>query len=168
MYITAPADITNVESCSFANNLNAIEITTSGTYNFNGLQFSGNTWQVDFSGTGTATINPSNGSNVAQGNVTASGGGTITVNTPSVNLTFAGLKSGSEVRIIRVSDRVELDGIESSGTSWTFSHTLAGTIVDIHIINLGYQWYSIVDYELIGANATIPIQQVQDRNYSNP
>jgi hypothetical protein len=107
LQIVSAAEMSNLSFCAFTNNTKAIRITAAGTYSFNGHQFSGNTTQVDFTGTGTCTINPSNGSNISQGSCVATGGGTIVVNTPSVNLTLTGLKTNSEVRVIRVSDGVQ-------------------------------------------------------------
>jgi hypothetical protein len=154
-----------MSACTFTDNAVAIKITAAGTYSFIGHQFSGNTLQVDFTGTGTCTIVPSNGSNVSQANVTASGGGTITVNAPSVNLTFTGVVSNSEVRVIRVSDNVELGGIENTSGNYVFSHALGGTIVNIYILHLNYQWLAIRNYTLLAENATIPVQQIPDRQY---
>jgi hypothetical protein len=163
--LTSPGNIANMSACTFTDNAVAIKITAAGTYSFIGHQFSGNTLQVDFTGTGTCTIVPSNGSNVSQANVTASGGGTITVNAPSVNLTFTGVVSNSEVRVIRVSDNVELGGIENTSGNYVFSHALGGTIVNIYILHLNYQWLAIRNYTLLAENATIPVQQIPDRQY---
>lgn len=163
--LTSPGNIANMSACTFTDNAVAIKITAAGTYSFIGHQFSGNTLQVDFTGTGTCTIVPSNGSNVSQANVTASGGGTITVNAPSVNLTFTGVVSNSEVRVIRVSDNVELGGVENTSGNYVFSHALGGTIVNIYILHLNYQWLAIRNYTLLAENATIPVQQIPDRQY---
>lgn len=164
----ASTDLDSMTYCTFTNNTRAIRITTAGTYNFVGHQFSGGTYHVDFTGTGTCTIIPSSGCNVLQGSCTASGGGTITVNASSYNLTFTGLQTGSEVRVIKVSDGSELDGVESSTASYTYSHALGGTLVDIYIHHNEYQWYPIRNYTLLSSNTEIPIQQIKDRQYLNP
>ena len=167
LLLTSDTQSSSLSDLNFVNNAKAIKITTAGTYSFIGHQFTGNTVQVDFTGTGTCTINPSNGCNVSQANVTASGGGTITVNTPSVNLTFTGVINDSEIRVVRVSDTTILDGVESvTGGQWTYSHTLGGTVVDIYILHVDYQWYPIRNFTLPSANASVPISQIKDRQYA--
>lgn len=243
--ITQPSDIQNSSFCHFDNNAVAIKITTAGEYSFNGHQFTGNTVEVDYTGTaatktitnattvagvsftftsaghgysagqkivvknvvsstgsynnaaneyftiasvttdtftvntaqsagtytsgGIATIpcliSPTNGSNVLYANCTASGGGYIVVDTPSVTLTFTGVVSNSEVRVIRVSDRMELGGIENTSGDYVFTHKFGGTLVDIYILHLDYQWYPIYNYTLLSSNASIPVSQIPDRQY---
>ena len=165
--LTAASQAAQLSDCLFINNAVAIRITTAGDYSFIGHTFTGNTVQVEFTGTGTCNINPSGGSNVLQAGCTASGGGTIVVNTPSVNLTITGIVALSEVRVIRVSDGVELGGVEDSGTSFTFSHTLAGTVVNIYILHVDYIWYAINNYTLLALDASIPIKQIIDRQYDH-
>lgn len=167
--INSPSEMAVLERINFTNNAKAIKITAAGTYDFNGHQFSGNTVMVDFTGAGTCTIVPSNGSNIAQAGCTASGGGTITVNSPAVTLTLTGIAANSEVRVIRISDTTELGGQETVNTgSYVFTHSLGGTVVDIYIINNAYQWYSIRSYTLANENASIPVSQIPDRQYANP
>lgn len=168
--ISAPSDIANMSNCTFTNNTTgpAIRITAAGTYSFVGHQFSGNTVQVEFTGTGTCTINPSGGSNVNQANVTATGGGTIVVNTPQVNLTLTGLKSDSEVRAYTGTDpatATEIGGVESSGTSFTFGHTSGGVAGYVQIFHVEYQPV-FISLTYSSLDQTIPIQQITDRQYA--
>lgn len=165
--LTSPSDCANMSYCNFTNNNKAIKITTAGDYYFVGHQFSGNTWHVDFTGTGTCNIYPSGGCTVSQDKCTATGGGTITVHTPQVNLTFTGVKTDSEIRIIRVSDNVELGGIEStSGSSWVWSHAYGGTEVNIYIHHVEYQWFALKNITLATSDGSIPISQIADRQYA--
>jgi hypothetical protein len=61
----------------------------------------------------------------------------------------------------------EIDGVESSGTSFTFSQSSAGQVGYIVIFAIGYKdVYLPITYS--GSNISIPIQQVVDRVYSNP
>lgn len=170
--IGSPGDIANMSYCNFTNNTvgPAIRITTAGTYSFIGHQFSGNTYQVEFTGTGTCTINPSGASNINQANVIATGGGTIVVNTPQVNVTLTGLKAGSEVRAYVGTDpntSTSVGGTETSGTSFTFSHAQAGNDGYIVVHALGYNSIYL-PYTYTAVDANIPIQQVLDRTYANP
>lgn len=89
----------------------------------------------------------------------------------TVTLSFEGLQPGSEVRAYVGTDpstAVEIGGIESvSGTTWSFSHSSAGQTGYIHIVNLGYEdvW---IPRTYASSDSTLLIQQVVDRNYSNP
>ena len=88
------------------------------------------------------------------------------VSSPTITLT--GLQSGSSVDFIRVSDKLNLGGNESTGTSYVFTYDYYEDVsVNIVIQNYGYQYLSI-PYTLSSSSASIPIQQVIDRNYLNP
>ena len=84
-------------------------------------------------------------------------------------LTLTDLVSNSEIRIFSHGTETELDGIESSGTTFEYSYTYsAGTYVDIIILHLDYQYYRVENYLLSGTDSFLPIQQRFDRVYSNP
>ena len=53
----------NISDCTFINNVNAIEINTSGTYTFDNLTFSGNTVDINNTSGGAVIVNATNGSN---------------------------------------------------------------------------------------------------------
>ena len=59
-------------------------------------------------------------------------------------------------------------GIESTtGTTWSTSYEYySDTPVNIVIMALNYDWMQI-PYTLTSTNATIPVQQIYDRNYSS-
>ena len=88
----------------------------------------------------------------------------------SSTLELTGLVSGSEVRAYLgtvPSSAVELDGVESSGESFSFSHSEGG--------NDGYIMIHHPDYVTIKLDITystndqsIPVQQIKDRVYKNP
>lgn len=87
-------------------------------------------------------------------------------------LTFTGLKAGSEVRCFTGSpgaSAIEIGGIESSGTSFSFSHSSGGVAGYIQIIATGYQAYNIgIDsaFSYTADDISIPISQVLERNYT--
>lgn len=84
------------------------------------------------------------------------------------SLTLVGLQSGSEVRIYRASDNVELAGIESSGTSYTYNYTWTEDInVNIIIHHISYEYTRYDNYTLTSSDSSIPVMQRFDRNYSN-
>ena len=98
-----------------------------------------------------------------------SAGATVNVTANQVTLTLTGLVANSEVRIYSAGTTTELAGIENSGTTFQYSYTYAAsTFVDIVIHNVGYIYQRLANFELGSSNASIPITQIFDRNYSNP
>ena len=89
----------------------------------------------------------------------------------TATLGFTGLQVGSEVRVYAGTDpatSVEIGGIEStSGSTFSFSHSYGGTDGYIMIFALGYQPLYI-PYTFKSVDDSILIQQVIDRNYTNP
>jgi hypothetical protein len=89
----------------------------------------------------------------------------------TVNLSFTGLQAGSEVRAYLGTDpatSVELAGVESTaGSTFSFTHDKGGQDGYLMIFALGYQPIRI-PYTYKSTDDTILIQQVVDRNYSNP
>ena len=151
----------------FNTNNRAILITAPGTYIFSGHQFSGNTYDIENSSAGLVTINATNGCNVST--FINTGGGSTVINNQAT-LTLSGIVNGSEVRIFTHGTTTELGGVESvTGNQFVFTYNYAaGTYVDIVVHNLYYLYYRL-DNVLLGAtNATIPVQQTIDRQYSNP
>lgn len=154
----------------------AIRLTSPGSYTLTGLTFTG---------FGSGSTNSSAIFNDSGGAVTMSiaGGGTVD---PSVRngvgastlivagqttVTLTGLVDNSEVRILLAGTTTDVTGIEntsgSMGGQYSFT-TSQGTLVDIVVHNLDYQFYRLDGYTVPSSDATLPIQQVFDRNYSNP
>jgi hypothetical protein len=151
----------------------AIEINTPGTYAFNGNQFTG------YGATGTtdaAIYNNSGG--VVTLNIGGGGssptyrngtGASTTINAGQVTLTLTGLIVNSEVRVYSHGTITELAGIEDSGTSFAYSYTYtSGTYVDIVVHKADRIYYRIDNYLLGNADASLPVSQQFDRQYSNP
>lgn len=117
----------------------------------------------------TLNISVAAGATVPSVRNTASTAGTINVIAGQVDLTLDGLIANSEVRIYTAGTTTELDGIENSGTSFVYTYTyVASTFVDIVIHHVDYQYYRLEDVLLGSSDATLPINQIFDRNYSNP
>lgn len=113
------------------------------------------TWTVNISGGDTPTYKK------------ARAGDTVNI-VSSVTVTLTGLVDGTEVRVYKTSDDSVVDGIEStSGGSWAFS-AAASLGVYIRIFHVQYLPADIVGYTIPTTNASVPVQQVFDRNYSNP
>jgi hypothetical protein len=86
-------------------------------------------------------------------------------------LSFSGLVAGTEIRVYRNSDGVELGGTEAcSGTTWSLDYEwpAANVEVNIAIVSLGYidQWYTLVSLPQEGY--AMVVQQQRDRQYLNP
>ena len=89
-------------------------------------------------------------------------------NDPSIRLT--GLKNPTEVRVFNAGTETEIAG-EENVTSGTFEAPYdpdVSSSVDIAVLSLGYQNIRFTNVALGGADVTIPVQQVIDRQYLNP
>ena len=117
---------------------------------------------------GTLTINALGTTNLVTAGCT-SAGGTVTV-VAAKSYTLTGLIAGTEVRAyvgIDPDTSVEIDGIESSGTSFQFGHEEGGNAGYINIIKEEYEPITIwLTYPSV--DTSIPIQQDIDRTYINP
>ena len=87
-------------------------------------------------------------------------------------ITLTGLQAGSEVRFYEGSQSdpsaaQEIDGIESSGTSVTLTHSIPGVNAYIVIAAISYVNQIVSFSPLSASDQTIPIQQITDRVYSN-
>lgn len=92
----------------------------------------------------------------------------------SVSYTLTGLQPNTEVRVYATtagsgfSIGDEVAGVESSGASFSFNYTHSGDFnADIVIHSLGFV-HQRVSVTLTASDATLPVQQRVDRNYSNP
>lgn len=145
----------------------AAKISSTGTYTFTDLTFTG----FGADGTTSAAIfNDSGGVvtiNVFGGNAPTVRNGTGASTTVNVltTLTLTGLQPNTEVRVYDAGTATELAGVENSGTS--FSANISATSVDIVIHSLGYEYQKIEGADTT-SNLTLPIQQRVDRNYRNP
>jgi len=155
----------NLVNCSFINNGRATDIAATGTYAFTGHTFSGNAIGVRNDSNGSVTINATGSS--PESAIENVGAASTTVNN-TVTYTLTDLKSGSEVRIYKVSDGSELAGVESSGTSFAYAYTyVSDTAIHVHINHLDWEWLAIND-TLISASKSTKVFQRTDRNYLNP
>lgn len=172
-------NLTKVTNCLFiSNGLNhAIYLGADCS----GMSFSliGNTYE------GYASTNGNTGNEVIYNN----SGGLVTLNitsgdiptvrngtnsstsiVASVSLTLYGIVPGSEVTIVRLSDREILFHEESVGSSgesiFSYGSEYIGTDVDILVFNVQYN-PTAFEYTLGSENARIPVFQTYDRVYLN-
>lgn len=155
----------------------AVHFDTAQTITMDGDTFSGNGFDIHFSGTGTLTINAVNGANPTTTRV--SGGGTVVINN-SVTLTLTGIPGtgagggseafDSEVRVYRTGTVTEEGGIENNSDG-TFDYTFnspPGFNVDIVILNQDFEWFKITNLVLPTVGTSIPVVLRRDRNFDNP
>lgn len=168
-----------ISNCSFTfSDGHAIEITTPGTYAFDGNSFTGygadttNDAAIYNNSGGAVTLNISN----ATSPTVRDGTGASTTVVQTVNLTVTGIEENSEIRIFEAGTTTELDGSENVTTgSFIYSYDGAdiGNDVDIRIFNLEYQPLNFIQSQgtaitLAAADSSLPVQQIPDRNYDNP
>lgn len=164
-----------IQNCAFISTGTgrAIEITTPGTYSFIGNTFTG------YGSTGTtnaAVYNNSGGLvtlNITGGDSPTflNGAGASTNIVASYSITLTGIKANSEIRVYLGTDPTtvtELAGVESSGTSFTFSHNVPGSEGYIRIINFDYQAFDLPITFTTEATRSITVQQIPDRVARNP
>lgn len=158
-------DGTSVQECAFEANLRAIQISTTGTKGFVGIEFGGNTTDINNTSGAAVTVNVSGGGTAS--GVTSTGSA-VTVQS-AATLTLTGVVDGSEVRIYAAGTQTELYGIETktTGVDPAYSYTSAQS-VDIVVHSVQYQYYRIAGFTLPAADSSLPIAQVFDRNYRNP
>ena len=123
----------------------------------------------------TLTINVTGGNSPSVYNT---GLGSVSV-VSSATLSIVGLEAGTEVRIHRTSDLTLLDGIETVVTADGITYTDGKTRykfdynystvepIFIQVLNLNYIFQKI-NYTLTAGGGTLPVQQIIERNYSNP
>lgn len=184
LVVNSVAQMNAIVNTTFASNNRAIRITAAGTYTMDNLQFSGNTFDIENTSGGAVVINATNGTNVSTFINTA--GGSVTINNAK-SFTISNITNNTEIRIFRQSDLVELAGAENVGSSpsglnnlsvasdpdnvgrytATYSYNYTGDIpIFVVAMSLQYQWLR-QSTSLKSTNATFPINQLIDRQYSN-
>lgn len=92
----------------------------------------------------------------------------IDLNGATVNFTINNIIPNSEVRIYRTSDDTELDGIESSGTSFTYTYNYTEDVdVKVVILNVGYIYLTFLT-TLSSSPQVYRAEQKIDRVFFNP
>jgi hypothetical protein len=183
--VASVEEINKVDTTRFWNNPVAIKITAPGTYDLDAISFSGNTVDIENASNGLVTIRNINGSNAETFTNTA-GGTTVIVEPFTFEVT--NIISGTEVRILRQSDLVELASVEvvsatpsgvSNATvsvdpdnsskyvvSYAYDYT---TDVPVFVVIYNTEYKALrVPYILKGADSVLQAAQQFDRQYQNP
>lgn len=176
------SSVSSLSNCAFVSDgsNHAIEITAAGNYTFNGLSFTGYaTGTTGSPVTPTSTGNEMVYVNVASGTVTInaetpisvrSAGATVNVVAGQKTLTLTNIVNGSDVVVLAAGTDTVLasnDGTANPVTSFPYTYTyVSNTLVDIAIYKAGYVPYLVRNYLLENSNASLPMAQVLDRNYT--
>jgi hypothetical protein len=85
---------------------------------------------------------------------------------PAIALTLTGLVSGSDIVVLQAGTETVLSQVDQNiGSSWIYDYEVP-TVVDIFVSKSGYVPFYIRNYSLSSTNASLPIAQVIDRNYT--
>jgi len=104
-------------------------------------------------------------------NYLTSDSGTQYVPPVSYSFELTGLQTGTEVRIYNSGTGVEIDGVESSGASYTYNYVYGGSDINIFVVIFHLDYVDIrltTGLALSNSDSSIPIQQRSDRIYGNP
>jgi len=163
---------TNIKNSSFISNTDgtnspgAIEhiISTAAPYDYDGLSFSDNDFDVRNSSGNAFTVNKLNESDPSTYT------GAVVTFAANFVLTLTDLIQDTQVTIVNSSTRTELqNSLAPVGGTITYSHS-GGETVDVLIIDIDYDpnVSSIYDLTLPNSSSTIKIGQIDDPNFSNP
>ena len=162
----------DIKNVSFLANAVAVEHEQAGTFTYDNLTFSDNTYDILNTSNGAVTASATNGSNPSIAKVFNAGISTTDVAT-SNTLLLTGIKSGSEVAIVSQSgDRTLLASSEQiADPPGTFEYTRPypgyDEVVDVIVHAIDWE-YVLIPFTLLNQNQTVPIQQSEDRSYDNP
>lgn len=138
LIINSSTEMGRVTNCSFINCNRAIKITAAGTYTFDNLTFSGNSYDVENSSAGAVTINATNGAN--PGTFINTGGGSTTINNSKTLTVTVKDSAGSAIQnaqtsIYKSSDNSELLNADTnaSGIASTTYNYLADTDIYVRV-----------------------------------
>lgn len=163
-----------ISDCVFvsAGTGHAIEITTPGTYTFDGNLFNG--YAVSNGSTGNeAVYNNSGGAvtlNIVGGGNTPSyrnGAGASTTINSNVSVTLTGIKNPSEVRVYLAGTQTAVAGQEDVTTGSFVFAVGSGIAVDMRILSLAYKMEKILNYSTT-SDVSLPVAQQPDPQYNNP
>jgi hypothetical protein len=164
LVINSKAQMDAVTNCNFFGCNRAIRITQAGNYDFVGLKFSGNAFDIENTSGSTVVISCD-----ANSNPTTYTGSLVTF-VQSATLKIQGLKTSTEVRVYSHGTQTELAGEEDVNDGeflWNYNPATVSA-VDIQIINVDYEAIWLDNIVLPSGGLTMPMQQQIDRQYKNP
>lgn len=155
--INGSIDLTTGTLTSFTNITvtGTLKFTVAGTYTLNSCNINSVT------NTSGGTVNIIND----QSTITTNSGPNINITNAATTLSLTGIKPGTEVRIYEAGTTTEVAGQEVVN-SGTFSASISVSSVDVRLLSTNYLFLVISAVDTT-ANASLPIQQILDRQYRN-
>lgn len=158
--VTTEAEFQKLYNCTFTGNNRAITITgnQTGTWNTGdpNLTVSGNTYDIEYTGTTDFTIVSENALTVNNAST-----GTLTIDTPTATLTVNSNIASSDIKIFTTNTQT----IVASATGTTANTTTAGTY-DITVQKAGYLPQRQTGVVLGTSSVTVDITLVKDPIYN--
>ena len=136
-----------------------IDVVGSTTLDVTEGTFSDSTYYIEYTGTGTLTVTA--GVTIASGKLNASGGGTITVVAPTVQLEVTSNVAASDIKIFDTGTQT----IEASATGTSATTTAAGTY-DMTVMKAGYLPQRQTGVVLGASSVTVAITLAADPVYN--
>lgn len=158
--VTSETDFEKFYNCSFNDNTNAIKITgnQTGSWADPSITVSGNTKDIEYTGTSDFEIQSANTLTVLN-----SGSGTLTIATPTFDLTVDSSETASQIHVYTTTTQTILDS-ESSAAQLVYTH--ADETVDITVLKDGFIPFRQVGVVLSGS-VTITANLVASREYDS-
>ena len=86
---------------------------------------------------------------------------------PTLLLTLTDIVAGSDIVILDAGTSTERINVDANaGTTYQYSYTVSGELIDIGIFKTGYVPFFIRNYSLGATDSSLPIAQITDRNFS--
>jgi len=158
--VTSAAEFADIHNCTLKNSSVAITITgdQAGTWSDPNITVSGNTYDIEYTGTTNFSIQSANALTV---NNTSSG--VLTIVTPTFDLTVDSSETGSQIHVYATGTQTIIDS-EASASQLVYTHS--GQTVDITVLKDGFIPFRQTDVVLSG-NVTVDVQLVASREYTN-
>lgn len=158
------AGAANMTGVLFTGNQTAIKVDVVGSTTLDATELtfdSSNTYYIEYTGTGTLTV--TSPLSIAAGKLNASGGGTISVVSPTADLTVDSSETGSQIHVYTTTTQTILDS-EASAAQLVYTH--ADETVDITVLKDGFIPYRQTGLVLSG-NISVDVQLVASREYDS-
>ena len=158
---TGTQNMDDVANCTFKNSAAAITITgdQSGTWDDPGLTVSGNTYDIEYTGTTNFTI-----SSAATLTHNDTGGGVLTIATPTTSFTVTSTEASSDIKIF--TDGTQTILASTTGTTVSYVYTGTPTLAAT-VMLAGFLPQRVTGQVMAGANVTVNITLVADPVYDS-
>lgn len=158
--VTSQAELHDLDNCTFSNNNRAITITgnQSGTWTDPSITVSGNTYDIEYTGTTNFTIQSANTLTVNNAS-----SGVLTIDTPTFDLTVDSSEAASQIHVYTTGTQTTLD-TEASAAQLVYTHS--SETVDITVLKDGFIPYRQTGLALSGT-VTVDVQLVASREYDS-